>query len=62
MVMETPRRPRLLGQMPERFRAKHFSLCTEQAYVHRIRRMIVFHDSHGPRGRYPQNSKLRRKL
>ena len=42
--METACRPRLLDQVRERCRVKHSSLRTEQAYVHWIRRFIVFHD------------------
>lgn len=36
-----PRKPRLLEQVRRRLRAKHYSLRTEQAYVHWIRRFIL---------------------
>jgi integron integrase len=47
--METARRPRLLDQVHKRCRVRHYSLHTEQAYVHWIRRFIVFHDKRHPR-------------
>ncbi|AGA32807.1 Integron integrase IntIPac [Thioalkalivibrio nitratireducens DSM 14787] len=47
--METPRLPRLLDQVRERCRVKHYSLRTEHAYVHWIRRFIVFHGKRHPR-------------
>jgi hypothetical protein len=62
MAMETTRRPRLLVRVRERFRVKHFSLRTEPTYGHWICRFIVFHDTHGTRGWYPESTKLRRKL
>ncbi len=34
--------PRLLGQVRERIRVKHYSLHTEDAYLHWIRRLIFF--------------------
>jgi integron integrase len=52
MAMETARRPRLLDQVRERCRVKHYSLRTELAYVHWIRwirRFLVFHDKRHPR-------------
>lgn len=45
MAMETARDPRLR----ERCRVKHYSLRTEQAYIHWIRRLIVFHGKRHPR-------------
>lgn len=47
--MEAPRRPRLLDQVSERCRVKHYSLRTEQAYVQWIRRFILFHGKRHPR-------------
>ncbi len=41
--MEAPHQPRLLDQVRERCRVKHYSLRTEQAYIHWIRRFILFH-------------------
>ena len=35
--------PRLLDRMRFTLRAKHYSYRTEQAYVHRVRRFILFH-------------------
>ncbi len=35
--------PRLLDQVRERIRVKHYSLRTEDAYLHWIRRFIFFH-------------------
>jgi len=49
MAMEAQRRPRLLVQVGERCRVKHYSLRTEQAYVHWIRRFILFHNKRHPR-------------
>ena len=40
--------PRLLEQVRDRLRVKHYSLRTEQAYVQWIRRYIVFHDKRRP--------------
>ena len=45
--------PKLLGQVVERIRVKHYSKRTEQAYVHWIKRYIFFHDK-----RHPQQSIL----
>src|SRR5262244_1638147 len=36
--------PRLLDQVRHKIRAKHYSLPTENTYVHWIKRFIVFHD------------------
>lgn len=47
--MEAPRQPRLLDQVRERCRVKHYSLRTEQAYTHWIRRFILFHGKRHPR-------------
>jgi integron integrase len=41
--------PRLLDQVRERIRVKHYSLRTEQAYVGWIKRYIFFHDKRHPR-------------
>jgi integron integrase len=42
--------PRLLDQYRERLRTKHYSLRTEQAYLHWIRRFIYFHGRRHPAG------------
>jgi site-specific recombinase XerD len=39
---------KLLDQVRQRIRVKHYSLRTEEAYVHWIRRFIVFHDKRHP--------------
>ena|SRR2546425_8393763 len=41
--------PRLLDQVRERMRVKHYSLRTEEAYVHWIRRFILHHGKRHPR-------------
>ena len=40
--------PRLLDQVRARIRAKHYSLRTEDAHVHWIRRFILFHNKRHP--------------
>ena len=40
--------PRLLDQVRELIRVRHQSIRTEQAYVQRIRRFILFHDRRHP--------------
>lgn len=47
--METARHPRLLDQVRACCRVRHDSLRTEQAYVHWIRRFILFHGNRHPR-------------
>lgn len=42
-------RPRLLDEVRGALRARHYSPRTEEAYVHWIRRFIVFHDRRHPR-------------
>ena len=44
--MATP--PRLLDQVRERLRLKHYSIRTEQAYVDWIKRFILFHRKRHP--------------
>ena len=41
--------PRLLDQVRERIRVKHYSLRTEDAYLHWIRRFIFFYGMRHPR-------------
>lgn len=43
------RSPRLLDQVRELIRIRHYSIRTEQAYVQWIRRFILFHDKRHPR-------------
>jgi hypothetical protein len=47
--MQDRPQPRLLDQVRERIRRKHYSLRTEDAYVHWIRRFIYFHGKRHPR-------------
>lgn len=47
--MGEPERPRLLDQVRAAVRVRHFSRRTEDAYVHWIRRFIVFHGTRHPR-------------
>jgi integron integrase len=41
--------PRLLEQCREQLRVKHYSLRTEEAYLHWVRRFIYFHGKRHPR-------------
>lgn len=41
-------KPRLLDQVREKIRLKHYSIRTEQAYVDWIKRYILFHDKRHP--------------
>lgn len=40
--------PRLLDRVRKRIRLKHYSIRTEQAYVHWVKRYILFHDKRHP--------------
>jgi integron integrase len=44
-----PSKPGLLDQVRDRIRVKHYSLRTEQAYVHWIKRFIFFHGKRHPK-------------
>lgn len=44
-----PKPPRLLDQMREALRVRHYSLRTERAYTHWAKRFIYFHDKRHPR-------------
>jgi Phage integrase, N-terminal SAM-like domain len=44
----TPPPPKLLDQVRDRLRLKHYSMRTETQYVHWIRRFILFHDKRHP--------------
>ena len=46
--VEPRQAPRLLDQVRERLRVKHYSLRTETAYVGWIRRYIIFHGKQHP--------------
>ena len=41
--------PRLLDQVRDRLRVKHYSMRTEDTYLHWIRRFILFHGKKHPR-------------
>jgi integron integrase len=45
---ETPPQPRLLDQVRDRIRFRHYSIRTEQAYVDWIKRFIRFHGKRHP--------------
>jgi integrase len=45
-----PAQPRLLDQVREKIRLKHYSIRTEQAYLDWIKRFILFHGK-----RHPEN-------
>ncbi|MBI2383238.1 MAG: integron integrase [Gammaproteobacteria bacterium] len=45
----SPNSPRLLDQVRARIRAKHYSLRTEETYLHWIKRFILFHGKRHPR-------------
>jgi hypothetical protein len=38
----------LLAQLRDRFPLRHYSLRTEQAYIHRMKRYILFHGKRHP--------------
>ena len=44
-------KPRLLDQVRDKIRLKHYSLRTEEAYVDWIRRFILFQHKRHPRDR-----------
>ncbi len=48
VVLVSPPAPRLLDQVRDRLRVKHYSLRTEKAYLAWIRRYIIFHDKRHP--------------
>ena len=41
-------KPKLLDQLREAIRVRHYSIRTEQAYVHWVRRFILFHNKLHP--------------
>ncbi len=46
--MSQPARPKLLDRVRHAIRTRHYSPRTEEAYVHWIRRYIVFHGKRHP--------------
>lgn len=47
--MEQAKKPKLLDQVRERCRVKHYSIRTEKTYVHWIKRFILFHKKKHPK-------------
>lgn len=47
--MEQHRPPKLLEQVRQKIRYFHYSIHTEQAYIHWIRRFILFHNKRHPK-------------
>ena len=45
----TPQKPKLLDQMRNRLRVKHYSIRTENSYVDWVRRFILFHNKQHPK-------------
>jgi hypothetical protein len=43
------RKPKLLDQVRQAIRIRHYSIRTEEAYVQWIKRFILFHDKRHPR-------------
>ena len=43
-----PEAPRLLNQVRDKIRLKHYSIRTEQAYTDWVRRFILFHNKRHP--------------
>ena len=48
-LAEYPPKRRLLDQVRDALRLGHYSLRTEETYVHWIRRFILFHDKRHPK-------------
>jgi hypothetical protein len=46
VLMESASKPRLVNQVREAIRTRHYSRRTEDVYVQWIRRYIVFHDNY----------------
>jgi hypothetical protein len=47
-IVSAAQPPRLLDPLRNRFRLRHYSLRTEQAYVHCVKRYIMFHGKRHP--------------
>jgi hypothetical protein len=48
IVTPSPQKPRLLDQVRQALRARHYSHRTEKSYVHWIKRFILFHHKRHP--------------
>ena len=44
----SPEAPRLLNQVRDKIRLKHYSIRTEQAYTDWVKRFILFHKKRHP--------------
>jgi len=49
LPMPSPQPPRLLDQVREAIRLRHFSFKTEKSYVHDVRDFILFHQKRHPK-------------
>ena len=47
-MIEPKKKPRLLDQVRDRIRSKHYSIRTEESYIGWIKRFIFFHDKKHP--------------
>src|SRR5438094_3668300 len=47
-VTSSPTKPKLLDQVRQAIRTRHYSYRTEKAYVHWIKRFIFFHNKRHP--------------
>ena len=47
--MTQPQQPRLLDQVRQSMRLRHFSLKTEKSYIYYIRDFILFHQKRHPK-------------
>ena len=47
-TLSTTHKPRLLEQVRQAIRTRHYSDRTEKAYIHWIKRYILFHDKRHP--------------
>ncbi len=54
LTSKAPRAPRLLEQLRDAIRRRHYSYRTEQSYVHWVRRFIYFHHKRHPAQMGPQ--------
>ena len=46
--MDSPAKPRLLDQVRDKYRVKHYSIRTKKSYTDWIRRFILFHNKCHP--------------
>jgi len=47
---QSPAAPRLLDQMRDVIRTRHYSIRTEESYLQWVRRFILFHGKRHPAG------------